>query len=378
MKLSAAIDIARAEWMDNGFEAVSVDILQPADLFLDLVGEDIGRRMFFTAGLGTQELCLRPDFTLPIAQSIFDQVKTGAFDVAVPHALGYVGTVFRQRERGAQESQQAGVEIIGGPETLDAEARCLTFAKQTLAALKVNNTQLTVGSVMLFEAVLAQSGIDAEWQPRIRARFGHKDAMMRLLNRLKAQAPFGDSLMEYESLTPTQIRTHIDQLSQKFGLIAQNARSTDEIANRLMEKIRLNKVRINPQAIDVIKSYLEIEAPLHKAQAEVTAFCDSYNMPMEAALNQFSAQMDMIAEIEPCGTTFKAGFGRRLDYYSGLIFEYIGIKDSAQPLAGGGRYDRLLTRMGATEPISAVGSAVWLDRVPGIVPNGFRQERETL
>jgi ATP phosphoribosyltransferase regulatory subunit len=34
-----------------------------------------------------------------------------------------------------------------------------------------------------------------------------------------------------------------------------------------------------------------------------------------------------------------------------------------RPLAGGGRYDRLLTLLGAEKPIPGVGFSVWLDRV---------------
>ena len=36
---------------------------------------------------------------------------------------------------------------------------------------------------------------------------------------------------------------------------------------------------------------------------------------------------------------------------------------SRKPLAGGGRYDRLLTLLGAGKPIPGVGFSVWLDRV---------------
>ncbi|RYG63900.1 ATP phosphoribosyltransferase regulatory subunit, partial [bacterium] len=32
-------------------------------------------------------------------------------------------------------------------------------------------------------------------------------------------------------------------------------------------------------------------------------------------------------------------------------------------LAGGGRYDRLLTFLGAKAPIPAVGFSIWLDRI---------------
>ncbi|PZN51310.1 MAG: ATP phosphoribosyltransferase regulatory subunit, partial [Proteobacteria bacterium] len=57
-----------------------------------------------------------------------------------------------------------------------------------------------------------------------------------------------------------------------------------------------------------------------------------------------------------------AAFGRPLDYYTGLVFE-IAIGPGERALAGGGRYDRLLTLLGAREPIPGVGFSVWLDRI---------------
>ena len=61
---------------------------------------------------------------------------------------------------------------------------------------------------------------------------------------------------------------------------------------------------------------------------------------------------------------FSTAFGRGLDYYTGFVFE---LHDPAAtpngPLVAGGRYDELLTRLGAKAPIPAVGFAVWIERV---------------
>ena len=59
--------------------------------------------------------------------------------------------------------------------------------------------------------------------------------------------------------------------------------------------------------------------------------------------------------------TYDASFGRPLDYYSGLVFEFRTADGTV--LAGGGRYDRLLSLLGAAEPINGVGFSLWLDRI---------------
>ncbi|MCO5058964.1 MAG: ATP phosphoribosyltransferase regulatory subunit, partial [Rhizobiaceae bacterium] len=69
--------------------------------------------------------------------------------------------------------------------------------------------------------------------------------------------------------------------------------------------------------------------------------------------------------VDPATITYRAAFGRPLDYYTGLVFE-IAPAGEALVLAGGGRFDRLLTLLGAKERIPAVGFSLWLDRIAGV------------
>ena len=65
----------RAAWADTllqsfaqaGYVHAEPDILQPADPFLDLSGEDIRKRMYLTTDPQGRELCLRPDLTIPVS-----------------------------------------------------------------------------------------------------------------------------------------------------------------------------------------------------------------------------------------------------------------------------------------------------------------------
>ena len=60
--------------------------------------------------------------------------------------------------------------------------------------------------------------------------------------------------------------------------------------------------------------------------------------------------------------TWRAAFGRPLDYYTGLVFE-VTVGGSPAVLAGGGRFDRMMTLLGAADNIPAVGFSLWLDRI---------------
>jgi ATP phosphoribosyltransferase regulatory subunit len=61
--------------------------------------------------------------------------------------------------------------------------------------------------------------------------------------------------------------------------------------------------------------------------------------------------------------TFSAAFARNLDYYTGFVFEAFENADAGRPIVGGGRYDRLMTTLGAGAEIPAVGAAIWCDRL---------------
>ena len=53
---------------ESGYAPVSPPVLQPVEPFLELSGEDIRRRIFVTQDGGGAELCLRPEFTIPVCR----------------------------------------------------------------------------------------------------------------------------------------------------------------------------------------------------------------------------------------------------------------------------------------------------------------------
>src|SRR3954467_9283597 len=94
-----------ASYERAGYARVSPAILQPAEPFLDLSGEDIRKRMYLTADPHGRELCLRPDLTIPVSRDYLASPQAGK-------AAGfcYLGAVFRHRSGGASEFLQAGIE----------------------------------------------------------------------------------------------------------------------------------------------------------------------------------------------------------------------------------------------------------------------------
>ena len=121
---------------DAGFQPIEPGMLQPAEPLFDLYGEEIWDRAFVVEdearadGDGT--LCLRPDFTVPVARAhLAAGGGTGRY--------GYFGPVFRRSPPGENQPLQhlqAGIEIIGSDDAAaaDAEPLALRGAPRDLAS----------------------------------------------------------------------------------------------------------------------------------------------------------------------------------------------------------------------------------------------------
>ena len=98
-----------AVFIAAGYEAVAPDIIQPAGVFLDVVGEALRGRTYVFTDLNGEELCLRPDLTVPTCR-LYLQRHPGADREAF---YSYNGPAFRFQPASAdaahpREFRQAG------------------------------------------------------------------------------------------------------------------------------------------------------------------------------------------------------------------------------------------------------------------------------
>src|SRR5512140_610343 len=105
-----------ASYERAGYARVTPAILQPAEPFLDLSGEDIRKRMYLTTAPGGGEFCLRPDLTIPVSRDYLASPAAGK-----PASFCYLGPVFRHRVDSAAEFLQAGIESFGRPDKAAAD-----------------------------------------------------------------------------------------------------------------------------------------------------------------------------------------------------------------------------------------------------------------
>lgn len=348
---------------ERGAELTDVAILQPADAFLDTAGEDLRRRIFLTESETGEELCLRPEFTIPVCLGHI------ASKAGTPRRYAYLGEVFRQRRDGAAEFFQAGIEDLGDTDAARADARSLGDAYALLKATAPRaGLAVTLGDQALFEAVLGALGLPRGWRMRLARAFGSKEQLDAALADLGSQghasAIAGPAALLVAGGDQAALTEHIAQGMAQAGLPQGAGRTAEEIARRLIEKAELASVRLSDRAFDALKEFLAIHVPLEQAADRLESFAGDARLSLGGALKGFAARTEALRgeDVPPAAISYDAAFGRPLDYYTGLVFE-IGAAGLDRPLAGGGRYDRLLTMLGAKTPIPGVGFSVWLDRI---------------
>ena len=114
---------ALARLLAAGFVRTEPNVLQPAAAFLDLSGEEIRGRLYLTSDASGEELCLRPDYTIPVCRA---HLASSRAREAADYA--YLGPVFRARPGQSGEMTQTGLESYGRRDIEAADAEILALA----------------------------------------------------------------------------------------------------------------------------------------------------------------------------------------------------------------------------------------------------------
>lgn len=348
-----------------GYVRAHPAILQPAEPFLDLSGEDIRARMFLTAGRAGEELCLRPDFTIPVSRDYLASAAAGR-----PQGYCYLGPVFRDRGALPGEFLQAGIESFGRTDKAAADAETLALGLEATAHFGRKSPSVMTGDVALFTALVSALDLAPAWKRRLIKDFNRKASLAQDLERLTLAARNGKPdyqgvLAALAGSDPKAARALVADLLSIAGITAVGGRSVGEIADRFLEQSTLGASAALPRDTHaLVERFLAIGGDPQGAAKAIRALASDGKLALDAALDQFEARN---AELKNRGVDlsrigFSCAFGRGMDYYTGFVFE---LTDGAsnKPLVAGGRYDDLLTRLGSPSPIPAVGFSVWIERL---------------
>lgn len=352
-----------------GFDHVAPDIIQPADIFLERSGEDIRARTFVFTDPSGAEMCLRPDLTVPACRYHLSHAENPAAE----RRYCYLGPAFRFPDEllSPQEFTQAGLEWFGAPAPIAAEARVLKLTISALEAAGLSRYRVSFGDLGLFSALLDDTEMPARWRQRLRHHFWRPHAFRELLDsfcagrgaRRTSISPLVDRAAAGDALAVAE--AEIEQ--RKLPLVG--GRDLPEIAARLANKAadRAETPLARAKA-DTLNAYLAIQGEASSIDAQFAAIAEGARFT--GARDYYAKRLFEMEELglNPRRFHFAAGFGRELEYYTGFTFQIEA--DTAHgpvAVAGGGRYDNLLSDMGSPVAVPAVGCAIHTDRLKAVL-----------
>lgn len=349
-----------------GFSRADAAILQPTSVFVDLSGEDIRRRLFVTTDADGHELCLRPEFTIPVAREYLAHHagQSARLDAS------YAGPVFRHRPGETGEFVQAGVESFGRSDREAADAQMLALAQSAVALAGLEDADIRFGDAGLFADLLSALAIGNGAARRLKRAY----AAGRLAEALKetgqpaANAPgYTGLLAAIEGQDPKAARVFVEDVLKIAGIERVGGRTAGEIAERFLRQAgERHDTELSADARQTLSRFLAITGDPDQAAGALRKLATETGLDIGPAIDRFEARTGFLAAqgIDLSQVLFSTALARNLDYYTGFVFE---IRDPRRAdgklVVGGGRYDGLLGALGGSEPIPAVGFSMWLDRL---------------
>lgn len=346
-KANARAEAARilARFTKAGAMPVETAVLQPADVLLDLYGEDIRARAYVTADALRGEQMLRPDFTVPI-------VRMHMQDGAIPARYCYAGEVFRKQddlETRPSEYMQVGYELFDDTDPAAADAEVFGVIAAALDGYPVTPVMGDMG--LLLAAVRGLDTTEARksaltrhiWRPR---RF------RALMDRFCGKTPVPAA--RQKMLAQTDALEHVADVPGR--------RSRAEIAARI-ETLRADAAM--PPISSVQAEIVDALMALRETAPNVVGALRDLGVDMPAltpATDRLEARMSAMDArgIDVENMRFEANFGRSsMEYYDGFVFAFTRHDRADQPVvATGGRYDALTAVLGGGRGIPAVGAMI--------------------
>ncbi len=355
----------------RGFEHIRPRILQPADVFLEKSGEDIRSRTFlFTDPDGQQELCLRPDLTVPTCRYHLAVTE----DPRREAKYCYRGPAFRFHGVSdplyADEFEQVGLEWFGHANAAAADAEVLGLALEAARLAGLSAPRVMTGDPGLLRALLDSMDMPQRWRRRLLMRFrrpedfratlhamaspddGRRTSVSELVDRLAKAAEAGTA--DAVALVERELETH--------GLPLVGGRKVEDIARRLLEMAQDRRTPpLSRETVVLIEDFLAISGPVQDCATSLEGIAERAGDIMQRAVSAFMERLELLPE--DGATEFATGFGRSFDYYTGFVFQIEAeINGQTVAVGGGGRYDDMLAGLGGPD-VPACGFGLHTERL---------------
>jgi ATP phosphoribosyltransferase regulatory subunit len=379
--LQAARDAIEVTLRRYAYAAIDPPILESSAPFLNRSGEDIRRQMYIFPDPAGQEVCLRPELTIPVCRAYLRQLQSsdgGVRSAAREARLSYFGPAFTYESASDgryRQFYQAGAEFIGASSREQADAEILVAALDALKTTGLKETSVEIGDVDIRNAFIDQLPVSERSKTRIRrvALRSHKDT--HFISAAPAQKSadaegvdeFGELASLLASVAPGKAELLIKEVFALADVRHVGGRTPEEIVERLISRTAQQVEPISAELMQGVLDLLKIRA---KPEAAFKAIRDHFRAfkiaAIEPILESCETRLAYFSAYgqSPAALHFNVGLRRGLEYYTGFMFEVFA-KNLMQigHVCGGGRYDNLLEGLGANASIPAVGFGIGLDQL---------------
>lgn len=278
------------------------DIQTPSFEFFDIFNKERGsvasKNMFKLFDREGNTLVLRPDMTPSIARCAAKYFE----DNADPIRLCYIGNTFVNNSRyqgRLKETTQAGCELIGDS-SIGADAEMIALLIESILSSGLKEFQVELGHIGFFKGLVKEVGLNQE-----------NEAELREIIREKNIFRVGE-ILENDNIS----REHGEcfyKLPQLFG----GVEILDKAKALTKELSALNAINHLEKVYELLKVY---------------------------GFEKY--------------VSFDLGMLSNLDYYTGVIFQAYTY-DVGEPVANGGRYDKLIGQFG--KDMASIGFCITID-----------------
>ena len=358
-----------------GYERIILPVLERSDIFLQRSGEEIRSRMYILRDPRGKEICLRPEMTISAARAFLERMSSRR----LPVRLSYQGDVFRYdkiKEGRYRQFLQAGIECIGSENLIAADVETVILALEVVNKVGIPSFNLLLGDLGLASEFINSLPAPSGVRSHLLQNFWRREAFQHLLKRFAELAPQGKLTNDSVALELAEMLSSLGEkashslVRQILSLFVEKEigqRDLDEIAERFLERfISRENLHLPKESLEAMREYLSISGEPAAVLHRVEKLMQNIGVSPGQAFENIYRRVDLLKKVGtlPGCVQLDLGFRRGIEYYTGFIFE-IHCPDlgSVSQVCGGGRYDGLLSALGAYKPVPAVGFALGIDRL---------------
>ena len=333
----------------KGFKYIDLPSVIEANHIVQRSGENFRKFIFSFVDQNGSELCLRPDLTIASCLRYLENNLRGK------EKIFYSGQAYRksQNKKDSIIRDQVGFEIIGSKDEKNDDKEIINTSLKSLQNIKYTSGTLTIGNVEIFNLLISKLDIPKRWKLRLSRHFWREKYFNDLLKRLETNSDVDPTIVEIDK------KRYFKMLKEDLSKVIAG-RSIDEILKRFDNKIRDPRgTKKGENVSKIIKEFLKIKCPINKAASELNKFFKKNKINLVVDQKYFPISNNKISKLD---VVFSASFGRQLEYYTGMVFKIdIRSKSKNRNIINGGRYDKLISDLGAKNQIAAVGAALNLN-----------------